>query len=213
MVQPLRPSPMANSSVLESVITYLNDRTLAYPPSSAIVTALLEQERAAKTNHFRYRYSDLLGTWRLGWVTGTRKAQNRSGIVLGQGRFLPAWLQISLTYGIESIPSTNPSEPTEPSELTERGVVYNRVQWAGSQLQLSGPTQLHHQRILGFDFNHLTLHLGNWQVLNRGIGKPTESFEQTPLKKQAFFTYFWITDQAIAARGRGGGLAIWFRGK
>jgi hypothetical protein len=149
MVQPLRPSSMANPSVLESVITYLNDRTLACPPSSAIVTALLEQERAAKTNQFRYCYSDLLGTWRLSWVTGTRKAQNRSGIVLGKGRFLPAWLQISLTYGIESTSSTDLSVPTEPSELTERGVVYNRVQWAGSQLQLSGPTQLHHQRILG----------------------------------------------------------------
>ncbi|MEL6333127.1 MAG: hypothetical protein AAFQ76_11110, partial [Cyanobacteria bacterium J06626_26] len=55
--------------------------------------------------------------------------------------------------------------------------------------------------------------LGKW-TLYQGRIKPEEAdqeFYQQPLKEQAFFKYFWVTDQGIAARGKGGGLALWCR--
>ena len=38
-----------------------------------------------------------------------------------------------------------------------------------------------------------------------------ESFDKQTLKEQAFFTYFLVEDNYIAARGKGGGLALWTR--
>jgi len=45
----------------------------------------------------------------------------------------------------------------------------------------------------------------------RGGQEREASFYDKPLKDKAFFTYFLVENRAIAARGRGGGLALWKR--
>jgi hypothetical protein len=38
-----------------------------------------------------------------------------------------------------------------------------------------------------------------------------EAFEDLSTAQLPFFAFFLVTDDLIAARGRGGGLALWFR--
>jgi len=48
--------------------------------------------------------------------------------------------------------------------------------------------------------------------IRNGLEKEAK-FHETKIKNQAFFSYFLIEDNLIAARGRGGGLALWSREK
>ena len=68
------------------------------------------------------------------------------------------------------------------------------------------------KNILAFDFTKATVQILGKTIYNnyiRGGKKSEETFYQKKVKNQAFFGYFFITEKAIAARGRGGGLAIW----
>jgi hypothetical protein len=47
----------------------------------------------------------------------------------------------------------------------------------------------------------------------RAIKAREESFYTDKISQQAFFAYFYLSEGAIAARGRGGGLALWSRRK
>lgn len=47
----------------------------------------------------------------------------------------------------------------------------------------------------------------------RGEKKREADFYQQKLKEQAFFNYFLVEDDYIAARGKGGGLALWTKVK
>ncbi|MEY3298237.1 MAG: hypothetical protein RLZZ597_1497, partial [Cyanobacteriota bacterium] len=38
-----------------------------------------------------------------------------------------------------------------------------------------------------------------------------DHFPSTPIAKLPFFAFFAATDQYLAARGRGGGLALWVK--
>jgi hypothetical protein len=43
-------------------------------------------------------------------------------------------------------------------------------------------------------------------------GRDSEAkFYEESVKEQAFFTYFLVEERCMAARGRGGGLALWTR--
>jgi hypothetical protein len=55
-----------------------------------------------------------------------------------------------------------------------------------------------------FDFLTTALYHGKFRR-----GKTQTPFEQRPIAQLPFFSFFLVTDQMIAARGRGGGLAIW----
>jgi hypothetical protein len=92
-------------------------------------------------------------------------------------------------------------------------MVHNQVKLGPLALTLSGPTSfLSANGILSFDFTRITLKL-NKKILYSGFvrgGVAQESqFHQLTLKQQAFFRFFWATPQGIAARGKGGGLALW----
>jgi len=45
----------------------------------------------------------------------------------------------------------------------------------------------------------------------RGGEAKEKTFYDESVGKQAFFTYFIVENEIIAARGRGGGLALWSR--
>ena len=45
----------------------------------------------------------------------------------------------------------------------------------------------------------------------RGGKVKAENFYNQPIAKRPFFTFFLVTQDFIAARGRGGGLAVWIR--
>lgn len=177
------------------------------PESNALVQDLLALEKSTKRQRQRFDYAQLVGTWRLGFITGTVKTRRRAGTVLGAGRFIPRFVTVQLHYAPENndqAPSTNPY-----------GTVDNTVSLANLTLALTGPTQYWPKtNSLAFDFTHLRLNAGKFLLYQqpiRGGQAQTEKFFAAGLKTQAFFSYFLVTPDCLAARGRGGGLALWTR--
>ncbi|MEO1621958.1 MAG: hypothetical protein AAFU53_13135 [Cyanobacteria bacterium J06632_3] len=172
------------------------------PNCTELVTALLALEKAAKRQKQRFDYAQLVGTWQLGFITGTVKTRKQAGTVLGSGRFIPRLVTVQLRY-----------EPEASTGL--RGTVYNTVGLANLTMTLSGPTQYWPKtNSLAFDFTHLCVAIGRQSLFQcpvRGGQAQTEKFFTEGLKTQAFFTYFLVTPNCLAARGRGGGLALWTR--
>ena len=187
---------------LDQAIEFLATPFAKPPASEAVVEALLEAEKRGKQAKIRYTYPQLLGTWRLGFITGTKRSRQRAGVILGAGRFLPKWVKIHLSY------SQSESEP-------DRGTVQNSVELGPLKLVLTGPTQFWSKaNILAFDFTQikiLLLGLKLYEGFIRGGRDREARFYEQSVKEQAFFTYFLVQDDCIAARGRGGGLALWTR--
>lgn len=168
-----------------------------------LVTSILAAEKQAKKNHPNYSFEQLIGTWQLRFITGTKKTRKKAGVVMGAGKYLPQFLNITLTYQKDENGQTN------------YGRVKNTVDLKLLKLSLTGPVKfLKPQNILAFDFTRMQLQLGGITIYNgyiRSGAKTEASFATEPIKKQAFFTYFYVEQSVIAARGRGGGLALWTR--
>jgi len=186
---------------LEQAVQFLTSTITTAPKGEAVVTALLQAEKTAKQDKIHYSYQQLQGTWRLGFITGTKNVRQRAGVMLGKGRFLPRLVKIKLSYF-----------PGESSDV--QGTVENSVQLGPLQMVLTGPVQFYpRMNILAFDFTYMKVYLSGLKLYAGYIrdGKNREvSFYQQGIKEQAFFTYFIVENNCIAARGRGGGLALWF---
>lgn len=195
--------------ILQQAANYFTDHT-NLPSASEVVTSLLEAEKIAKKEKISYSWDDLIGTWRLCFVTGTKKTRKKVGIVLGTGRYLPRIVKILLNY-----------LPREESS-TNQGNVENSVEIGGLQLSLTGPVKfLTPKNILAFDFTRMKVKFFGLTLYDgyiRGGKSREESFYTDKISQQAFFSYFYVTNSAvspkprhcaIAARGRGGGLALW----
>lgn len=172
------------------------------PPAGELVKTLLEIERESKKIKETLTFDRLVGNWRLRFITGTKKARGRAGIVLGSGRYLPRWVGISIGY--------------DRSETDEnRGTIVNRVTLGGLKLTVSGPARCYpDKRLLAFDFTRMTVTLFGATLYSGYIRNGEESeknFYGDSIQKQAFFAFFMIIERAVAARGRGGGLALWVR--
>jgi hypothetical protein len=189
---------------LDQAIEFLTTPSATPPASEAVVKALLMAEKTAKQTKVRHAYSQLLGTWRLGFITGTTRSRQRAGVILGAGRFVPKWVKIHLFYS-----------QLEPGQ--ERGTVKNSVELGPLQLVLTGPTQFRPQtNMLAFDFTQMRVSLSGLKLYEgyvRGGREREACFYEKTVKEQAFFTYFLVQNLCIAARGRGGGLALWTKVK
>lgn len=191
-----------NNSVLSQAGSVSTNFEL--PGAEQVVAELLEAEKKAKQTKLRYSFAQLLGTWRLSFITGTKKTRAKAGIMLGSGRYIPKFIKIKISY------SANTSTPQ-----VDRGTVENCVECAGIQLTLSGVTKfLDNKNILAFDFTRINIKIFG-QTIYKGFIRGGETKEQEfyaqSVGKQAFFAYFLVTDEIIAARGRGGGLALWVK--
>lgn len=192
---------------IQMAVTYLQQGKQK-PNSQAVVSALIAAEKRSKKEKRQYQYKDLLGTWRLGFVSGTQTVRSgpnaRPVKKPGKGRFLPGFLSVEITYRLKDDQSSDP--------LNE---VDNQVTIGSLQLCLSGPTRFWPKpNALAFDFTELAVSLGNWtpyQGAIRGGKESRQQFEAQTLKDQAFFTFFIVEDTHLAARGKGGGLALWTR--
>jgi hypothetical protein len=171
------------------------------PSSPDIATALRQTERSNKRVQQTGAYAKLLGTWQLLFITKSKSLT---------GQWIPSWLKIQITY------THNPTSSAELSVAkTSRflGEVHNQVRFGALKLTLSGPTAFNSANgILAFDFTRFDLAIGDQSLFSgaiRGGATREAEFYEIPLKQQAFFRFFWITPQGIAARGKGGGLALW----
>jgi hypothetical protein len=186
-----------------------------YPATADLVEALLQAEKQAKQQRLLYPASALEGNWRLRFSTGTRKMRQRGGIALGKGFYMPQFApaQISFT-DLKTVPDST------SLDQTAIGRIGNQIQLGGLRLKFTGPCRYPGKKnLLVFDFNEIQITLFN-QVIYKGSfrsgkasgkakGAKTERFEDRPVGQLPFFAFFWVSDRAIAARGRGGGLALW----
>lgn len=183
--------------MIEQAIAYMN-KGGKKPKPAEVVSALTAIEKSHKKEKRHYDYDQFIGTWRLGFVSGTKTIRTgpKSTPIKrpGAGRFLPSFTKIEITY-------------------TERNTVKNAVTLGPLQLQLTGPTQFWpNTNSLAFDFTSIKSDLGPLTLYKgdlRGGEKRNQAFAQETLKEQAFFTFFLVDKNYIAARGKGGGLALW----
>ena len=193
----MRPNRL---SLLDRVAN-ISDRT-TLPKPAELVEALLDLEKSAKKEKVNYNFAELLGCWNLRFVTGTKKSRQKVGIVLGAGRYIPQFIKIQITYK-QNVDSTN------------TGRVTNSVKLGLLHLSLSGPVEFVSPRnILAFDFTSLRVEIFGLKIydgyIQNGAARE-EDFYHAKLAERAFFSYFVIEENAIAARGKGGGLALWIR--
>ena len=189
---------MQYKSILQAAL----DKTSSTPPNSEqVVAILLKKEKQQKQKNI-CSLADLVGKWNLRFITGTRKTRQRAGVVLGAGRYIPRFVEIQIQYTAHDLAS-------------DTGRVINSVKLSFLQISLTGPIKfMPRQRILAFDFTYLKLSVGRFNLyqgyVKNGLQR-NSNFYQQKLKNQAFFKYFLIEDNFIAARGKGGGLALWGR--
>lgn len=169
------------------------------PAAKAVVAALLQAEKTAKQQRLSYPFSSLQGTWQLCFTTGTRKVK-RGGIILGNGFYMPriSPAQIGFATGMAA---------------SELGEITNQIQVAGLKLRLTGLCRyMSKKNLLAFDFNQMQITAFDRPLHNGKMGgRKDRNFSEQPIAKLPFFTFFLVTENHIAARGRGGGLALWSR--
>jgi hypothetical protein len=153
---------------------------LADLPSGA---ELRDRERRARQSGTALVASDLQGTWLLDqvWPKGSDRPASFNAALL---RGLGARLEIRLEEG----------------DLTLR----NAVRLGALELSFRGPGQLMGSRpLLRFRFESLELSLAGHSLLRRALAVPAE-------QRMPFFALIARAPEGwLAARGRGGGLALW----
>lgn len=171
------------------------------PSAQVVADALLQAEKASKQQHLNYPLESLTGRWRL-YFTAPRKAHRKAGVTQGRGWYIPQFAPAQISF-----------MPSETQSGT--GTIGNQIQLGSVLFKLNGPFKYPGKKnLLGFDFTQAefsmfgkTLYRGSFQT-----GKTQRNpFEQLPISQLPFFAFFLVTDNFIAARGRGGGLAIWVR--
>jgi hypothetical protein len=174
------------------------------PSAEIVVNALLQAEKAAKQQKIVYPFSSILGKWRLCFATGTKKAQKRGGIILGKGFYVPGFATAKISFSANT------------DENLNRGEIINSAELGFIKLQFSGLTKYWGKKnLVAFDFQQVELSLFNRSLYRGNVKTRTTSnqdfYSQATIDKLPFFAFFLVTDNFIAARGRGGGLALWVR--
>jgi hypothetical protein len=204
-------------SISGEFLDTLNAATVAYrtetrsrPDAKIVVDALLQAEKSAKQQKIIYPFPSMLGKWRLCFTTGTKKVQKRGGIALGKGFYIPKFATAKIAFSANA------------EQDLGRGEIINSAELGFFKLEFSGFIKyLGKKNILAFDFEQIQLCLFNRTIYQGKIkGKTTlnQDFSNQALPaageaiaKLPFFAFFVVTDDFIAARGRGGGLALWIR--
>ena len=147
---------------------------------------LLDRERRVRQHGTGLQAADLLGCWRLDqvWPKGSPRPSAFSGSLL---RAVQARLEIAAAEAGEGELALCNAVSLGPLELRFRGV---------GRLQGSRP-------LLQFSFQQLQLSLGGRVLVQRALPSPVP-------QRLPFFALIGRDPSGwLAARGRGGGLALW----
>ncbi len=194
MIQTLGQSPQ---SILSGAVCGYLGAEKPLPKGEHLTAALLQLERTAKRDKHRISVHALLGTWRLCFSAG-KKAKFQSGEPVGSGFYVPKLAIASITFA-------------RNDESEHSLTVKNELQVGPLTVRFTGPARYPDKKnLLVFDFTHLQIRCFGIKVYSGKVGKrDKQSFADTAISKLPFFAFFAATDDYIAARGRGGGLAIW----
>jgi hypothetical protein len=171
-------------------------------PTADLTNTLLGVEKLAKKTKLDIPITDLVGEWQLAFATGARKSKKRAGIRLGKGYYFPQFIPASISFTPDA---ANPNT----------GEIANQVAVGLVRLKLTGPYRyLGKKNLLAFDFIDFEV-----QILDRIIyqgkmpkkQKIDRDFASKLIAQLPFFSFISASNHGIAARGRGGGLALWVR--
>jgi hypothetical protein len=153
-----------------------------HPPSGSELLQLEQQVRRKGTG---LTAIDLQGSWHL------QSFWSRSGL---QANAFNSWILRRVNARLELM-------ETKDGSLS----ISNVVNLGALELRFGGVARLHGQRpLLRFQFDNLSLNIGNLTLLQRPLPPTTE------LCRQPFFALIGRDPSGwLAARGRGGGLALW----
>jgi hypothetical protein len=179
------------------------------PAARAVVKALLEAESTTRHQRTEYPFSSLLGQWRLCFTTGSPKADRAGNNPLSRGWYVPRAFKAQISF------APCPSLDGVDQEKADRGEIANQALLGMVQFRFCGPCQyLGKKNLLAFDFTRMEITLFGRRVyggnIRSGSTNPVD-FDGRAIAKLPFFSFFLVTENFIAARGRGGGLAIWVR--
>jgi hypothetical protein len=203
MTVELAPASSDFLTVLTQATTAFQEKRRDRPAPEVVMNALLQAEKNAKRTHLLYPFEPLLGDWQLCFASGTRKVK-RGGIVLGKGFYVPqvAIAQISFQAEADAV-------------ALGHGTIGNQVAVSPVLLRFTGPAySLGKKNLLAFDFTHVQVNVLGKTVYSGTVPgrKPnSQGFYDRAVGELPFFTFFLVTPALIAARGRGGGLALWVR--
>jgi hypothetical protein len=200
-------APVDFETILTQTAASFHQGAPERPSSAAVVAALLAAEKTAKQTRLIIPLAKLQGQWRLWFVAG-RDAHHKAGNVMGKGRYVPKFAPAQISF----LPLDGLLDPAIASADGEIG---NQVQLGGLCLKLTGLYRYPNRKnLLAFDFSQVRLTLVGRTLYAGKFGKGAAlaaEFGDRPLSQLPFFAFFLATDQLIAARGRGGGLALWIR--
>jgi hypothetical protein len=192
-----------NSSSTDFATILTQARSLSRHDARSMVSALQQAETTARREKLAISFLDLAGEWRLCFATGASKSPQKLGIKLGKGYYLPKFVFASISF----IPDP---------ESTTIGTVTNQLKVGGFELKFTGPCSYPGKKnLLIFDLTQIQIKLlGRTVYQGKFQRKKTDSIDANlpkSIAKMPFFAFFWASPTGIAARGRGGGLAIWVR--
>ena len=188
-----------NQLLTAAVHSFRTPQSQPRPDGKTLTAALLQAEKAAKQTRQSLSLESLLGTWRLCFSAG-KGAKLQSGEPIGNGFYIPKLAIARITFS--------------RSEASGHSLgVKNELYIGPLTVQFTGPARYPGKKnLLAFDFTHLQLRCFGLTVYSGKVGKrDNQAFAKTPIAKLPFFAFFAATEDYIAARGRGGGLAIWIR--
>jgi hypothetical protein len=185
---------------IDSIRGVQNDRPIA----TDLVNALLGVEKLAKQTKLNIPITDLVGEWQLSFATGAKKSKNRAGIRLGKGYYFPQFIPASISF------------TPDAANLTT-GKIANQVAVGLVKLKLTGPYRyLGKKNLLAFDFIDFEVRILDRVVYQGKMPRKKEKIDRAFADKSIadlpFFSFISAGSNGIAARGRGGGLALWVRG-
>jgi hypothetical protein len=187
IVNAMNPISSADSAVILARVATSNR-----PSTSEVIEALLSTEKVLKKTPVSIPLAALVGTWRLQFASGAKKTKR--GLKLGKGYYWPSWVYAAISF-----------------EAT--GKIQNQLRLGGIEIRFTGPCRAHDkQNIVAFDFTQLQVLIGEKVIYSRSINKyPVEEFGARSIGKLPFFVFLYAGEKAMAARGRGGGLAVWVK--
>lgn len=200
---------MMNLAALEQTVASMLNPQVAAPGAGEVVEGLLAWEKLAKKQKAPYGFEQLTGAWRLCWITGEKQGRSLNLTQMKLAQLLLRWIPIQLVY--RPLPHFDGLDP----DRFEAGEVENRIQIGLFTLVVFGPAKhLKSNSILAFDFTTMQVKFFDkilFSTLIRNGENRNARFYGAPIRELAFFNYFLVQQNLIAARGRGGGLALWGR--
>ncbi len=197
----LAPDTVQTETLLRTAVAAFRHQAAPRPDGKAVTAALLQLEKQAKQERFTIPQADLLGTWQLCLSAG-KQAKYKAGQPVGSGFYIPQLAIASIQFALD---------PVQPNRLQ----IANELRVGPLKIRFTGPARYPGKKnLLAFDFTQLSIHCFGLRLYQGKFAArkyQASTFEATAIGKLPFFAFFAATEDYIAARGRGGGLAIWVK--